>query len=342
MHLDSRVRPPLRLVLGSGAVALIGLAAFLAGAAWGSSRSGSTPPGGVQLLEASQPPTASPSLAAEPGGEASAAPQATPNPEPTATPAPTVSPTPAPSPSGKPRSTPRPSPTPTPSESWHIPVLLYHLIATPLEAGDAQYGLVVSPKLFADQMKTLHDAGWHAITAAELGRALEIDLQPPAKTFVITIDDGYVDGYTEAFPILRENGFAATYYLPTGRIGWTRILTARQVTEMAAAGMEMADHSVSHIDLTSLSIENARAEIIGPIVYLEALLGSRPTTFAYPFGFYNEDLIKEVDDAGFSIAFTTATNCRESFATRFATPRLGVGPTMTAARLLASVRGCNG
>jgi len=219
---------------------------------------------------------------------------------------------------------------------------MYHLIATPLEAGDAQYGLVVSPKLFADQMKALHDAGWHTITAAELGRAVEIDLQPPAKTFVITIDDGYVDGYTEAFPILQENGFVATYYLPTGRIGWTRILTAKQVKEMSAAGMEMADHSVSHIDLTSLSIENARAEIIGPIDYLDALLGSRPTTFAYPFGFYNADLEDEVDAAGFSIAFTTANNCRESFATRFATPRMRVGPTMTAARLLASMRGCNG
>jgi len=219
---------------------------------------------------------------------------------------------------------------------------MYHLIATPLEAEDAQYGLVVSPKLFADQMKTLHDAGWHTITAAELGRALEIDLRPPAKTFVITIDDGYVDGYTEAFPILRENGFVATYYLPTGRIGWTRILTARQVSEMAAAGMEMADHSVSHIDLTTLSIENARAEIVGAIGYLDALLGTRPTTFAYPFGMYNDDLMKELDVAGFSFGFTTANSCRQSFATRFYTPRLGVGPTMTAARLLASVRGCNG
>jgi peptidoglycan/xylan/chitin deacetylase (PgdA/CDA1 family) len=99
---------------------------------------------------------------------------------------------------------------------------------------------------------------------------------------------------------------------------------------------------VSHIDLTSLSIENARAEIVGAIDYLDALLGSRPTTFAYPFGFYNADLMDEVDAAGFSIAFTTANNCRESFATRFATPRMQVGPTITAARLLSSMRGCNG
>lgn len=339
MHLVSRVRPPLRLVLGSGAVALIGLAAFLAGAAWGSSRGGATPPGGVQLVEASQLPTASPSIAAELGGPA-VTPPPTPSPAAAATPAPT--PAPSPSPLGKPRSTPRPSPTPTPTQTWHVPVLLYHLIATPLEAEDAQYTLVVSPELFAEQMKALHDAGWHTITAAELGRALEVDVQPPIKTFVVTIDDGYVDGYTEAFPVLQENGFVATYYLPTGRIGWTRILTARQIREMADAGMEMADHSVSHIDLTSLSIENARAEIIGPIDYLDALIGIRPTTFAYPFGMYNDDLMKELDAAGFSLGFTTTNSCRESFATRFETPRLGVGPTITAARLLSSVRGCNG
>jgi peptidoglycan/xylan/chitin deacetylase (PgdA/CDA1 family) len=191
-------------------------------------------------------------------------------------------------------------------------------------------------------MKTLHDAGWHSITAAELGRALAIDFQPPPKTFVITIDDGYVDGYTEAFPVLRANGFVATYFLPTGRIGWTRVLTARQVTEMAAAGMEMADHTVSHIDLTALSTENARAEILGAVDYLDRLLGTRPTTFAYPFGFSSTALMTELDRAGFSLAFTTTNSCRESFATRFTTPRLGVGPTVTAARLLASVRGCNG
>src|SRR6185369_17276625 len=137
MPLASRVRPPLRLVLGSGAVALIGLAAFLAGAAWGSSRGGSTPPGGVQLVEASQPPTASPSPAVASIAPTPEAPTAAP----TATPVPSPSPTavPSPSPSGKPRPTPRPSPTPTPNPllAWHIPVLMYHLIATPLEAADA-------------------------------------------------------------------------------------------------------------------------------------------------------------------------------------------------------------
>jgi peptidoglycan/xylan/chitin deacetylase (PgdA/CDA1 family) len=357
MRFVRRVPPPLRLVMGGGAVALVGIVAFVAGVAFGSAGGNMPAPTGLELVGASQPATAPASVTAvlagegatptAPSGLATAEPTATP--EPTAGPAPTptpsppaATPSPSPSPSGKPRSSPRPTPSPTPEPSWHVPVLMYHLIATPEESQDAQFGLVVSPKLFAEQMRLLHDDGWQTITAAELGRALAIDLRPPAKTFVITIDDGYVDGYTEAFPILRENGFRATYYLPTGRIGWNRILTARQVTEMAAAGMEMADHSVSHIDLTTLSIENARAEILGPIDYLEKLVSARPTTFAYPFGTYDTNVMIEVGAARFSIAFTTANACRQSFATRFATPRLQVGPTMTAARLLASVRGCNG
>ncbi|MEZ0241670.1 MAG: polysaccharide deacetylase family protein [Chloroflexota bacterium] len=349
MRFVRRVPPPLRLVMGGGAVALVGIVAFVAGVAFGSAGGNVPAPTGLELVVASQPATAPTVLAGEgatptaPTRLATTEPTASPEPSPVATPSPAAAlPTASPSPSGKPRSTPRTTPSPTPSASWHVPVLMYHLIATPEESEDAQFALVVSPKLFAEQMRLLYDDGWQTITAAELGRALAIDLRPPPKTFVITIDDGYVDGYTEAFPILRENGFRATYYLPTGRIGWNRILTARQVTEMAAAGMEMADHSVSHIDLTTLSIENARAEILGAIDYLDRLLDVRPTTFAYPFGIYDTNVIQEVDAAGFSIAFTTANACRQSFATRFASPRVQVGPTISAARLLATVRGCNG
>lgn len=217
---------------------------------------------------------------------------------------------------------------------------MYHLIATPEESRDALYGLVVSPKLFANQMLTLHAAGWHTITASELGEALATDRRPPARTFVITIDDGYADGYEEALPILQALGFKATFYVPTGRIGWSRVLTAQQIVEMDAAGMEIGDHSVNHVDLTLLSLADAWAEIDDSADYLDALLGARPDTFAYPFGTYDADLIEEVGAAGFSMAFITRYGCHETYATRFAIPRLPVGPTMSARMLLASVEAC--
>ncbi len=239
-----------------------------------------------------------------------------------------------------------PTPAPLPSNpwqvrfAWHVPVLMYHLIATPLEAGDAQPGLVVAPTLFAAQMATARAAGWRTITAAELALAMAAGREPPPRTFVITIDDGHEDGWSEAFPILQQDGFVATYFVPTERIGHPGYLTPDQITAMAAAGMEIADHTVNHLPLARLSTAVARYQLEASASYLARLLGAPPLTLAYPYGSHDLAVEADASQAGFLVAFTTVEGCSETVAGRMAEPRVRVRSLETAQSLLDALDRC--
>jgi len=199
----------------------------------------------------------------------------------------------------------------------------------------------VSPALFAAQMTRLREAGWRTITAAQLGADLATGSHPPPKSFVVTLDDGHVDGYTEALPILEANGFVATFFVVTHRIGRLGWLSDADVLAMAEAGMEIADHTMDHVSLPRLPLLFALAEIDGAIAWIANALGHPPVTFAYPFGSQDPSVVSDVAHGGFSIAFTNREGCFESTATRFLTPRLRVTPWMTPTALLDRLDACS-
>jgi len=217
---------------------------------------------------------------------------------------------------------------------------MYHLVATPAEAGNALPSLVVSPMLFAAQMQKLRLAGWHTTTAATLAADVSSGHRPPARTFVITLDDGHEDGYTEAFPILKANGFVATYYDVTGRVDHAGWLSSNELVAMDDAGMEIADHTVDHTELTTVANAVAISEIVGAKTFIANLLGPSPTTLAYPYGSWNAAVVADVRAAGFLLALTTKEGCFESTSTRLQAPRLRVSPSTTPVGLLAAVRAC--
>ena len=76
----------------------------------------------------------------------------------------------------------------------------------------------------------------------------------------------------------------------------------------------------------------------GTIVERRAVeLGDGADTFAYPFGAYNDDAVRAVEQAGLLIAFTTQTGTTASWPTRLTTPRVHVGATMTVEQLLRAM-----
>ncbi|MEJ5211141.1 MAG: polysaccharide deacetylase family protein [Burkholderiales bacterium] len=93
-----------------------------------------------------------------------------------------------------------------------LPILMYHHVSP-------QPGLVtVSPEHFRDQMRWLARHGWHTVTTAELEGFLAGRPLPP-KSVMITFDDGYLDNFIHAFPLLREYGHRAVVFAITGLIG---------------------------------------------------------------------------------------------------------------------------
>ncbi|MCJ7691048.1 MAG: polysaccharide deacetylase family protein, partial [Clostridiaceae bacterium] len=86
-----------------------------------------------------------------------------------------------------------------------IPVLMYHAIG--YEKGNTAR---VPKENFKEQMKYLKDNGYVTLTLDEAYDFFSNNKPIPEKSVVLTFDDGYVDNYVEALPILKEFGFKAT------------------------------------------------------------------------------------------------------------------------------------
>ena len=170
------------------------------------------------------------------------------------------------------------------SFTLHVPILMYHRIVPSAEAGDSSPGLVVPPETFSAQLDAIKAAGWHTITMATLANDLWAHVQPLARSFVITIDDGWADGYTYALPVLEQHGFVATYFVVAGRIDKPDNLTSGELQSLAAAGDEIGDHTMDHVDLEKLPASTLHYEIDAAAARIAQATGRWPESFAYPSG----------------------------------------------------------
>ena len=181
-----------------------------------------------------------------------------------------------------------------------IPVLNYHQI------NDVDENmLTVSTSEFEAQMAWLEENGYKTITASELADALEGKGALPEHPVLITFDDGYIDNYQCAFPILKKHQMKAIIFLISDYISmYPNYLTWEQLFEMQAAGIEFGSHTLDHTVLTDLPLADAERELTGSKNILQNRLGRKIDFLAYPCGFTNSDIKARVKAAGYRAAFT--------------------------------------
>jgi peptidoglycan/xylan/chitin deacetylase (PgdA/CDA1 family) len=161
----------------------------------------------------------------------------------------------------------------------------------------------------------------------------------PAKSIVITFDDGNMDGYTNAFPILQQLGMVATFNVVASgggdRMTWSDMAT------MARAGMEIANHTLNHRNVSYrtgsslwLQIGVADQRIRTNLAALGVFTGV--TTFAYPVGKVGPAAVALLASLHYTLAFTEVEGWVRIGATDpLRAPRVRVGPSLSAAGLLA-------
>ena len=231
-----------------------------------------------------------------------------------------------------------PRPTAVPNVAYHVPILMYHRIVPAAEAGNSLRSMVVEPELFRSQLEKLRLSGWRTVTLETLAAAMATGKPLPPRTFVITIDDGWGDGYRYAFPILRDLGLQATYFVIAGRIGSGSFLSGRQLRELEAAGNEIGNHTMDHATLSSLTYPEALAEIERASATLERVVGREPVSLAYPKGGVAPFVMAAARECpGLEIAVTTENGQTESWSDRFEVPRLTVNSSVTPSALVAIV-----
>jgi peptidoglycan/xylan/chitin deacetylase (PgdA/CDA1 family) len=190
-----------------------------------------------------------------------------------------------------------------------VPIVMYHYISLPPAGADSvRLDLSVSPANFRQQMAWLKEKGFTTITPDDLYAALTRGKRLPAHPVLLTFDDGYRDAYTNAFPILKEFGFTGTFFVVSGFIdsGSSEYLTWEQVKTMAKAGMSIQNHSRTHKSMEGRDHDWLVDQIVAPGQRIEAMTGIRPRFFCYPSGYYDDNTIRELQEAGYVAAFTTS------------------------------------
>jgi peptidoglycan/xylan/chitin deacetylase (PgdA/CDA1 family) len=228
-------------------------------------------------------------------------------------------------------------PAGAPVRTVHVPVLTYHRVHTMPAVG--QLDLIVDPANFAAELKALHDGGYQTVSQTQLFRALYEGKALPPKPVLISVDDGYVDDVRTILPDLERWHMVATFFVITGRMTEPGFLTASQIRELDRAGMDVGDHTAHHVDLRLLTPSQLQAETAGSRKTLEAVLGHPVYFFAYPFGYFNDQVVQAVRDAGFTMAYTTQGGTTESTASPLEMPRIHVGRSEDPAGLLSILGG---
>ena len=221
----------------------------------------------------------------------------------------------------------------------HIPVLMYHKV--PDEAFLTEHRVYVTKSNFRKHLEYFRKKGFTPMTFKEYGEfsAGTRDMgEFPARPIVLTFDDGYRDNFVNLLPMMKEFGFKGVIFLLGDASAdynfwdadrgdhYDPLMSLEEKRVFVNAGWEIGAHSMTHPDLTAMDFGQARWEIEESRRRLEADLGTKVVSFAYPGGNVNERVKRLVADAGFTFGISTDTGGLHIEEDRFQVFRVNMFP----------------
>lgn len=196
-----------------------------------------------------------------------------------------------------------------------LPILMYHRVAP--EGCQAMSQWRVTPEAFAEQLHYLRDAGYYTIGLETWQQAIATKTPLPGRAILLTFDDGYLDFFTYAHPLLQAYGFSATVFLVAEQVGksnqWDEIygesvplMDWEQIRQLQAQGIEFGSHSTTHRPLTALSVPEIVEEGVRSRTILTSKLGRPVCAFAYPYGDFDPVVEHLIGACG----YTMGVSCR--------------------------------
>jgi peptidoglycan/xylan/chitin deacetylase (PgdA/CDA1 family) len=199
-----------------------------------------------------------------------------------------------------------------PSPQQSVSILLYHRLG-PEHADD----MTVTTTVVESQLKLIHERGYHVIPLKSLLATLADPAAPlPDHSVVLTADDGHKTVYTDLFPLIKKYQIPVTLFIYPSAISNPSApyaMTWEQLAEMKASGLvDIQSHTFWH---PNFKIEKKRLapaayekftqdQLVKSKAVLEQKLSIKVDQLAWPFGIYDDQLIKWAQDAGYVAAYT--------------------------------------
>jgi len=142
------------------------------------------------------------------------------------------------------------------------------------------------------------------------------------RKILLTIDDGFLSFYKNAWPILKDKKIPFILFVSTREIGAFNYMTWDQIKEISKEDfVEIGNHSHTHEYLADESNELIKEDIAKSISIFEKNLGKNSDFFSYPFGEYSNNFKNIIKDFGFKYAFGQHSGVMDETKDFFELPR---------------------
>jgi peptidoglycan/xylan/chitin deacetylase (PgdA/CDA1 family) len=191
-----------------------------------------------------------------------------------------------------------------------VPVLCYHRFGT--EVVDS---MTIKTSAFSEQMEWLKTNGYTVIPLDTAAQYIEGKIKSiPAKSVVITVDDGHKSVYTDLAPIVKKYKIPVTLFIYPSAISNAKYaMTWEQLHELESTKLfHVESHTYWHPNFKhekkKLSPEEyakfVDKQLGGAKKKLEEHMGHEIKYLAWVFGIYDDELLVDAKKAGYEMAFT--------------------------------------
>lgn len=187
------------------------------------------------------------------------------------------------------------------NQNYETPILMYHS----LDAERVNNYAAVAPENFLKQMKYISNHN-HQVISLQRYCQLRSQGEPiPKKSVVLTFDDGHKDNLV-AFKILEQLGYPATFFIIPSKLNKSGYLSRADITRaLKNPKIKIGSHTLNEAYLPSLEGPELKKEIFGSKQRLKELFNQEIRTISYTIGGFNQEILKEVEAAGYLCACTT-------------------------------------
>ena len=203
-------------------------------------------------------------------------------------------------------------------QNAQVVIFGYHRFVNNVRRPDTE----ITPQAFEAQMQELKNKGISVIPMQDFLAWRRGEKAIPAKSAILTFDDGWKSQHELAWPILKKFNYPVTLFIYTegirpGHFSGGESMTWEQLAEMRDAGADIQGHSATHQDLRRPYDKVAKKklsppeyeqwlenELVGSRQMIEQKLGVKVNCFAVPYGFYNDHVKDVAMKAGYEALFT--------------------------------------
>ena len=213
--------------------------------------------------------------------------------------------------------------------SLSIPILMYHHVGDWGESRADWAPWVVRSKEFRAQMDWLVANGFHTITFRELLAGQKAGESLPAKSVIISFDDGWSAQEGVVRAELEPRGMHAVFFVYTAAVGATPnnsgYISWEQLRILESAGHEVQSHTVSHGRLTDMPPSQLDREMRESRATIEREMHHSVEVVAYPFGIYDERVMRAASAAGYEFGLRADADLVVGKPLQYRMPRIRVG-----------------